>query len=133
VFWKLTDACSPERTEYGVDYSRQNFECWEVASESVDDAIADRSYVFDDAAGESEVREPAGAAVGFAKALDDEICEVCQIFCFAAKDVLRDGVSLFRAPHHQRSEASEVWRGDLVGVTDERVEVWKLPKVENGR
>ena len=53
--------------------------------------------------------------------------EVCQVFRFAAKDVLRYGVSLGRTLDHERREAGEVRCWDLVGVADERVEVGELP------
>src|ERR1700733_605019 len=142
--WRVSDAGTPERAEDGVDDSGQDFERWQVAMKSGDDAFADGSDVFEDAARECEVGEPVwerswertGGTIrmgGLADSVDDEVCEVCQLFCFTAKDVLRYGVSLRGALHHCGSEAGEVRRGNLVGVTDERVEIGELPQVEDGR
>ncbi len=58
--------------------------------------------------------------------------KVRQLLGFATQDVLRDSVSLCCALHDQRSEAGEVRCGNLIGVTDERVEIGKLPQAENG-
>ena len=62
--WKLSDTGTPERAEDGVDDSRQDFQRGEIAAESIDDAFADGKYMFEDAAREREIGEPAGPVVG---------------------------------------------------------------------
>ena len=90
--------------------------------------------MFENAAGKGEVGEPGwivSAVTGSPKTLDDETGQVCQIFCLAVKDVLRNGISLCGALHHQGSEAGEIRCGDLIGETDERVEIGELPEIED--
>jgi hypothetical protein len=51
--------------------------------------------MFENAAGERQLRNPLGAIVGCvpSQALNDEMRKVSQLFCFAVENILRNGVS----------------------------------------